>query len=222
MHGSVKVLDWDGITRSDDLNESDRALRHGIADAAKSYDWFTLVELLSNARHLINSTRPGGQTLFAPLHQAAHGGASEKIVNRLIEFGAWRTLHNAFGERPVDIAEAKGHAHLIGLLQPIWKRNVPMGVLAKIQDNFHNVVRGRAEKLITKCQLRLPELGPLLEIDEPEMWFPVPGMYGGFRYRLEGQGAAAKLISNSWCRVVEGSSQTHEISSKGSILLAED
>lgn len=215
------AVNWDGITRNEDLHPLDASLRHRIADAAKSYDWLKLAELLSENPTLVNCCRPGGQSLFAPLHQAAHGGASESAVNRLIKLGAWRTLHNALGERPIDIAEAKGHTHLIDLLQPILKRNVPIGVLTKIQYHFHNVIRGRAEKLILQRQLRLPELGPLLELDKPEMWFAVPGMYGGFSFRLEGEGATAKLISDSWCRIGEGSEQTHQITSKGSILMTD-
>ena len=48
------------------------------------------------------------------------------------------------------------------------------------------------------------------------MWFPVPGMYGGFSYWLEGKGTNVKLISDSWCRIVKGSEQRYEITSKGS------
>ncbi len=69
--------------------------------------------------------------------------------------------------------------------------------------------------------LRLPELEPLLELDRPQMWFTVPGMYGGFCYRLESPGVEAKLIAESWCRVVGGSGQRHEITSEGSRLVEE-
>jgi len=69
--------------------------------------------------------------------------------------------------------------------------------------------------------LRLPELEVLLELDRPQMWFPVPGMYGGFSYWLESTGADAKLVSESWSRVVGGSGQRHEITSAGSRLVEE-
>jgi hypothetical protein len=46
-------------------------------------------------------------------------------------------------------------------------------------------------------------------------------MYGGFSYRLASSGADAKLISESWCRVVGGSGQRHEITSEGSRLVEE-
>ncbi len=53
------------------------------------------------------------------------------------------------------------------------------------------------------------------------MWFPVPGMYGGFKYYLQGSGDNTKLISESWCRVAGGSGQQHEITSEGSKLVAQ-
>ena len=53
------------------------------------------------------------------------------------------------------------------------------------------------------------------------MWFPVPGMYGGFRYHLTTVAADPVLISESWVRVVGGSGQRHLISLFGSLLLAE-
>ncbi len=53
------------------------------------------------------------------------------------------------------------------------------------------------------------------------MWFAVPGMYGGFCYELEHAGADPVLISSSWCRVVGGLGQRHEIRCGGSRLVEE-
>ncbi len=47
----------------------------------------------------------------------------------------------------------------------------------------------------------------LLELEDPYMAFPVVGMYGGFYFRLKGQGANTKLMVESWSRVVMGSGQ---------------
>jgi hypothetical protein len=46
-------------------------------------------------------------------------------------------------------------------------------------------------------------------------------MAGGFSYRLEAVGVEAKLIADSWCRMVDGSGQRHEITSAGSQMVAE-
>jgi hypothetical protein len=212
---------WDGITRADVLHEEAAKVRHALADAAKSYNWARVFGLLSEHKELVNTTRPGGSSLYAPLHQAAHGGAPVEVAQRLIGMLAWRTLLNARGERPVDVAERHGHRHLLGVLTPEYKHHVPTGVLLKIQAHFHAVIRGRIDRQLPDHGLRLPELEPLLELGRPHMWFSVPGMHGGFSYRLEADGVEAKLVSESWCRMVDGSGQRHEVTSAGSRLVEE-
>jgi hypothetical protein len=83
------------------------------------------------------------------------------------------------------------------------------------------VIRERASKLVEEHALRLPEVEPLLEMERLKVWFAVPGMYGGFSYWLEEAGVQAKLITESWCRVVDGSGQRQEITSSGSRLTEE-
>jgi hypothetical protein len=212
---------WDGLTRSATLGEDLVRVRQRLAGAAKSYDWPRMIAVLSEHQELVNTTRPGGSSLYAPLHQAAHGGAPPEVVHRLISLGAWRTLQNVRGERPVDIAERRGHLHLLAILAPDLKRRVPIGVLLKVQADFHAVIVGRAEKEVREHGLRLPELEPLLEFDDLQVWFAVPGMARGFSYWLLADAVEAKLVSESWSRVVQGSGERHEITSAGSQLVAE-
>lgn len=49
----------------------------------------------------------------------------------------------------------------------------------------------------------------------------MPGMYGGFAYWFEGDGAGLKLVTESWCRVVEDSGQRHEIDESGCRMVEE-
>jgi hypothetical protein len=212
---------WDGIVLSKVLNEGNLQVRQDLANAAKNYQWPRVLMILCEHEELVNTTRPDGSSLYASLHQAAHGGAPGEVIQRLVELGAWRTLQNARGERPLDIAEKQGHLHLLGVLAPELKRRVPYGILLKVQSHFHAVIRGRAGDLVKEACLRLPELEPLLELDSAKMWFPIPGKYGGFSYRLETDGSNAKLVAESWCRVSGGSGQRHEITSAGSKLVAE-
>ena len=109
--------------------------------------------------------------------------------------------------------------NLVGILAPEIRRRVPLGILLKIQAHFQAVIRRRAETEVQEHSLRLPELEPLLEFEDIRVWFPVPGMYGGFAYRLVADGVEAKLVSESWSRVVEGSGERHEITSAGSRLV---
>ena len=99
--------------------------------------------------------------------------------------------------------------------------SIPTETLLSIQKHFHAVIRERAGRLIDEQRLALPELAPLLSDPEKKMWLPVPGMYGGFKYWLEGDGENAVLISESWIRVVENSGERHEITARGSRLVDE-
>jgi len=212
---------WDGVTRADTLKPQATAARHRLADAAKAYDWQTVLALLGQDNQLINTTRPGGESLYTVLHQAAHGGVPVEIVAQLLSLGAWRTLRCAQGDRPLDIAERLGHRHLGALLAPVLRRDVPLEALQQIQQHFHAVIRERADQHVQEHALRLPELEPLLEMAAPKLWFAVPGMYGGFHFWLDQIAGDAVLIAESWHRVVEGSGQRHLISPHGSLLLAE-
>lgn len=99
---------------------------------------------------------------------------------------------------------------------------VPSEITLKaIEKHFHELIRERAGRLITEHNLVLPELTTQLAFTKAKTGFPIPGMYGGFRYWLEGEGDQTKLVSVSWCRVVEGSGQVHEITAAGSQLVDE-
>jgi hypothetical protein len=212
---------WDGMTQREAFTEDALRDRLAFADAARAFDWPRVFELLARWPDWINVARPGGTSLFAPLHQAACGGAPRDVIERLVDLGAWRTLRNARGERPIDVLDWRRHPTLVGPLEPRLRHAVPAAALQKLQAHFHAVIRGRADDLITRYAVRLPELEPLLELDDQEVWFPVPGMYGGFRYHLEGSGIDARLVTESFCRVAGGSGQRHDITTDGSRLVAE-
>lgn len=215
------TAEWDGIAKSEVLRDDEVAIRHALLDAAKQCNWKKTLEILAERPDLINVTRPDGRSLYTPLHQSAHGNAPVEVVKKMLDMRAWRALRNADDERAVDIAKRKGYQCLVQLLEPVYKRHISHTTLQKIQTNFYEIILGRAGDLVQKYRLRLPELEPLLELEHPRMWFPVPGMYGGFSYWLDGEREKAKLISESWCRVAGGSGQCHEITIKGRKLVDE-
>src|SRR4029077_17431928 len=66
--------------------------------------------------------------------------------------------------------------------------------------------------------LRYPPVGILHEVPGQHVWFPVPGMYGGFEITLRQDFLDVK----SRCRVVGGSGQAHVITTAGAILVDEE
>jgi hypothetical protein len=57
----------------------------------------------------------------------------------------------------------------------------------------------------------------MLDLRDPQIWLPVPGMCGGFKFRLEPAGPDTRLISDSWSRILDDSEERHEITARGVI-----
>lgn len=209
----MNATDWDGMTRP--YSPDYQARRDALADAARDADWPKVFEALDSSPSLVNAWRPGGPSWFTPVHQAAWHGADPQVVRRLLTYEPWLTMRTARGDRPLDIALRGGYPHLAGMLMPVVRNPVPTDVLHALQRHFHEVIRGRVAELVDKRDLRLPELDVLTELSEPDMWFAVPEMYGGFRYVLKG----VELEVSSWIRVVGGSGERHRITAKGAELV---
>ena len=86
--------------------------------------------------------------------------------------------------------------------------------IAPLERHFHALIRERAGDLITD-DLLLPSLADFFESPDRTVWFPVPGMYGGFNCRLVGEEESLMLMVESWCRIVEGSGERHEVTAEG-------
>ena len=93
--------------------------------------------------------------------------------------------------------------------------------LEAIEKRFHALIRARAEEF----RLQVTSLPTLTDVvpdpvgGRARHWFAVSGMYGGFAYRLVREHGEAKLITESWSRVVGGSGQRHEITADRTTLL---
>jgi hypothetical protein len=217
---AVRELEWFGDVQRDGYNPSYVEARDALADAAKAYDWSAVLLLLEREPALVNSWRVGGTSWYTPLHQAAHGGAPPEVVERLISLGAWRTLRNAKGQLAVDIAQEHGRRQLLPLLETSPARSVHARALERMQGHFHEVIRGRVAAIEgVLARLRLPDLGPLTELPSAKFWFSVPGMFGGFAFWLAADGERPMLVSENWCRVVDGSGERHEVTPEGARLI---
>jgi hypothetical protein len=200
------ATEWDGVTKRDVYREPVVAERDRLADAAVAGRWPDVFELL-RTHPWANRTRLGGTSAFTPLHQAARHGAAEDVVRQLVELGAWRSIRTVTGQRPIDLAEERGHRHLAEILLPAPVHLLPDAVCTGLQEQLHLLIRGRIPQLYVDGALRLPQVEPITELDDPTLWFPVPGLYGGFRIELSGQ----ELTVQSWNRVHGGWAQTHRI-----------
>lgn len=211
------MAEWDGVARRELYKDRIVVRRDRLADGARDGDWSVVFGVLDEEPVAVNSARLDGRSGYRPLHQAAWHGAPAETVERLLGYGAWRTLRAADGSRAVDVAARRGHGHLTGLLEPTPRRQLPPEVLDPLQRHLHRLIRYRAggytgrTDVATRNGLRLPEVEVMTETDRPALWFPVPGMYGGFKIRLHDR----ELVVDSWIRVVGGSERTDRVTVDG-------
>jgi ADP-ribosylglycohydrolase len=102
------------------------------------------------------------------------------------------------------------------------KQQFALSDLKIIQKYFHDLILDRNINnglFLENENKKLPTITN--KIREKEKWYPVPGMYGGFKYHLTEKNGKPLLIIESWCRVVGGSGQRHEITTGGCVCVEE-
>lgn len=205
---------WFGYSDPAGLTEEGKQLLRHLADAARQGTWGEVFSVLDRNPDLVNVSRPGGRSAFTPLHQAAYHGATP-AAQELVRRGAWLALRTTDGETAAEVAMRRGHRELAALLAPPTRWAVPTESLRAMEFYLHALIRIRADELVSKAGLRLPPVEPLTGMQSPRLWFPIPGMYGGFSLCLLRGGEHAVLQADSWCRMASGSEERHLITARG-------
>lgn len=170
-----------------------------MADFAKSGDWPEVFMVLDDEKDWVlpYQWRPGGKGWFTVLHQAAWHGAPDHIVDKLIKRGALRSLPDAKGRLPIDVACERGHPRLIPKLKPqkptvdpqlLWEMNAPLkdliyGFGSYLFDEY-NPVGGHGNQARLSEILRCPPVEILPELLRQRVWLQLPGTDAGFRITL--------------------------------------
>jgi Ankyrin repeats (many copies) len=224
MTSYIDIVDgarpWQAVLDPSVMNDELVRAGHQLADAAKDGDWPTVMSVLDSQSKwlVINQWRPGGTTWFTALHQAAWHSAPVDVARELLDRGALRSLRDAKGRTPFDVAtEHASSPRLLRLLSPPRFRLKPRQVEA-LDEQLAEVIDGRiAGRLFEgdlRTVLRYPPVEILHELPGQRVWFPLPGKYG-FHIELQHGGLEVK----SWCGLVEGSGQAHLVTPDGSVLV---
>lgn len=217
---SKQCIEWIGSGDSRSIADWYLEENNTIADAAKAGEWDKLLRILSEKPDEINQPRIQGKARYTPLHQAARNGASVDVTEQLILLGASRMVRNSRGETPLETARRAKSEHLMNVLQPAPVHQVSEIQISRLEEQLRKVVLGRTEDLVEKNQIEFPPLCLLLERESPVIWFPIPGMVGGFRIELRRAGESPQLIVDSWSRSCEGSGERHLVMAHGYVLIA--
>lgn len=173
---------WDGYTSSKALRPELTAVRHSLFGAAERHDWLSVFKMLAEDKEskLVNVCCPNVSTGYTLLHHAVASDAPAEVIEKLIEAGAFRSVCCQNHERPIDIAKRLGFDDLLDLLSPERKHDLSQQDLDSLQTSFRELIL--EEGMSPVREMRLPQLGALLEQDEPTMTFQAP--FGVFVYRL--------------------------------------
>lgn len=207
---SAEVV-WHGVLLPrEEYNDSLVAAADALADAARDGAWARVFALLDDRAGVwslgANDWRRGGDSWFSPLHQAAWHGASIDVVEGLVARAAWRALREADGHRPVDIARERGADHLLDALEPRFTGSPSEADLAGMSAGLAGLVEEAAGQARCTAPIRHLDAACVAESDGT-VWFPIPGMYGGFSVRMFHR----RLHVESWSRVVGGSGRAYVI-----------
>ena len=193
-----------------------------LADLGSSQNWTELLQYLTEHKSFINYCRlpvddSSPTDLCTPLHYAAKGGAPKEVFEALVKLGASKTLKDSDRHTAFDIGKSKNLSEDILKLIEVPKEILEKDAeIKKLESGLHKVILGRADNLVTRNGQKLPQVAFLYEFGD--VWYPVPGMYGGFNVSKHADGIQAE----SWCRVAGGSGQRHVIDRDGNVELVDE
>lgn len=217
---------WDGRTEPNSIRVGDPEKLLELFADAKSGQWDRVLAFLSLSDHaeFLNALELDNPSLNTVLHYAALTNADPVVVRQLVDMGTWRTRRNASNQTALDLAKEHNHTSLYDILEPVLKMAVPPETLQQLEYHFHDLIRSYKDSgsIVTGQALQLPQLAPMLEIGGTPMFFLIPGMFGGFDYRMENGSSETVLYTHISSRMDEPSEgQIHKITLSGIELLAE-
>ncbi|KHE82483.1 hypothetical protein GE21DRAFT_10016 [Neurospora crassa] len=207
---------WLGHTITDYHSPEYLQLRDELSEAVYWGDWDvvfnkleegfrTFGELWGNAPRVKDRAQYHHLSMWTPLHQAVYHHAPVHVVERLLEYGAFRaemlrTRKSEFGHpnlTPLELAHEMEVYHLYDILRPVIKRPLPPDTLQRIEYNFHRLIRSEIGQCVDTAKLYLPVLEVLKELDGEAVWFPIkfghPG--AGYLFQLLGRELQVKSVN---------------------------
>lgn len=109
---------------------------------------------------------------------------------------------------PHDVPELRPVAVEIAHDRELWR----------IQELFRGLIMSRVREGSLKSPPHLPRISRNMLREKEPRWFPVPGMMGGFAYRMQERGGRLDLIAESWCRGADGSGMRHRITEEQAVI----
>ena len=125
-------------------------------------------------------------SLISRRYTRPRGAGTSNAIRGLIDRGAWRSVRDADGNRPVDVYSARGHTTHSAVLEPKPVRRLGETTVSTLERRLHLLLDAELLRW-HEYPLRYPQLEVLTEVDSGELWFLVPGRSGGYKITLDGE-----------------------------------
>ena len=194
-----------------------------VKQFVKAKKWNKVIEILEKEREIhhlcdfVNVSLKGIPKFRTVLHEAALQSCSKEIFDKLLSFGASKSLKTNDGETAYDIAKRLGLngdiLHILSFPSDIMKNEDSM---IKMQTALHRLMRDRVAHLLDKEKVHMPQLAYFYEFGK--LHFEVPGWCGGFHLEEHKNGIQVESMN----RACGGSEERHIITFSGKVeLIAE-
>lgn len=222
----AKVSEWKGFFNNEENEVLDCLTKLSKESTQEEWEEF-LCLYLSKYNTFLSNDRESEKIFpskrWTILHHMAFCNAPYDIVKSYKDTGyVMCSLRDGEDRFALDHVVKGAEERYTDLFSPKYRLEKLDSVKLK---QFHAVINSRAEDLFKKHNLVLPDLHSYLEdVCCPEIWYAVLGMYGGFTATFElneEKTDVEALITSSWCRVVEGSGNTHRCTENEYVLTAE-
>ena len=163
-----------------DVFDKRQALEYDtLANFTEKGAWEEALHFIEDHHHLINTsrlrTRPkegedaeneSKTFLWTPLHWAASSeDAGLDIIERLLHFGALKSLETAIGETAHDIAFGRNRPNeILEALEVPYSVKKNKEAIEKIREVAHTIIEDRVGDIITENGMQLPQIQILWEV----------------------------------------------------------
>ncbi|KAJ8303156.1 hypothetical protein KUTeg_019552 [Tegillarca granosa] len=198
---------------TDQLTQDSVDTHQELARLGENREWDTLIERLAVSKSTVNMVElpvknESPTCSCTPLHYAAEGDAPKKVFERMLHFGALKCLKTSNGETAFDIGKRKGlDQDILELIKVPDEVQQNERQIQAMELGLHEVMKYTVGDLFEETGQVLPQVAVLYENDINKFFFPVPGMYGGFRIRKVRKG----IQVDSFVRICGGSEMRHLI-----------
>ncbi|KIW92598.1 uncharacterized protein Z519_06445 [Cladophialophora bantiana CBS 173.52] len=114
--------------------------------------------------------------------------AHEELIRLISAPEVWKTVRS-FDDRAItayELVQQEGNKEAAQILNPTIIHELSGETVVSLERPLHQFIHEETGKYIRKPNFRHPQISILMEMQCPELWVPIPHMYGEFAIDMHG------------------------------------